>query len=235
MGVGGGIIVVPALTQLFHLPFQHAVAASLVAVIASSSASAAAYVERDLTDIRVGVVLELATVAGALAGSGAAALVPVPALELLFAAVALYSSWMLWSRRHAAVEQTTAGYQVRGWGPGLSVAGVAGAISGLLGVGGGVLKVPAMTLWMGIPFKVAAATSNFMIGVTAAASAYLYAARGDLDVAVVAPIVVGVFAGARAGAALMTRFSARRLQGLFAAFLVAVALRMAWAALGGAA
>ncbi|HET9554940.1 MAG TPA: sulfite exporter TauE/SafE family protein [Anaeromyxobacteraceae bacterium] len=235
MGVGGGIIVVPALTQLLHLPFPHAVAASLVAVIASSSASAATYVERDLTDIRVGVVLELATVAGALAGSGAAALVPVPTLKLLFAAIAAYAAWTLWSRRHAAAEQTTGGYRVRGWIPGLSVAGVAGAISGLLGVGGGVLKVPAMTLWMGIPFKVATATSNFMIGVTAAASAYLYAARGDLDVAVVAPIVVGVFFGARVGTSLVTRLPARRLQGLFAAFLVVVALRMAWDALGGAA
>jgi uncharacterized membrane protein YfcA len=234
MGVGGGLIVVPVLTGLAGLPFRHAVAVSLVVIITNSSASSAVYVGRRLADVKVGVVLELATVTGAVAGSAAAALVPVTALKLLFAAVSLYSAAMLWARRHGASEGAAAGeYVVRRWPTGLAVSGVAGAISGLVGVGGGIFKVPAMTLAMGIPFKVAAATSNFMIGVTAAASAYVYYARGELEVEVAAPVVVGVFLGARLGSSWLARLPAGRLQSAFAAILLVLGGRMAWEALGG--
>lgn len=234
LGIGGGVVVIPALTLGFGLSFRHAVAVSLVVIIASSSAAAATYVDRRLSDLRVGVVLELATVAGAIAGGALAAVVPTGVLEVLFVLVSLWTAYALYARRAQAVEGDGGGYVVRRWWAGLSASGVAGMVSGLIGVGGGFLKMPVMTLAMGIPFKVATATSNFMIGVTAAASAYVYFARGDLDLAVAAPVVVGVFAGARAGTALLPRIPARRLQAGFAALLVVVGARMAWDVLGGA-
>jgi uncharacterized membrane protein YfcA len=229
MGLGGGIIVVPALTQLFGVPFRAAVAASLVTIVASSSASSAAYVGRDQVDLRVAVVLELATVTGALVGSGVAGFLPVVVLKLLFAALAFYVATTLWVRRHGASDAMQVGaYEVRRWPTGLGVSGLAGAVSGLLGVGGGAFKVPAMTLAMGIPFKVAAATSNFAIGVTAAVSAYLYYGRGDLDPLLAAPVVIGVFVGARVGTKALPKLPARRLQGAFAGLLLFIGLRMAW-------
>lgn len=229
MGIGGGIVVVPILSAGLGLPFRQAVAISLVVIIASSSAAAASYVDKKLSDMRVGVVLELATVAGAMVGSAVAGFAPVSALKVIFAGVALYTAWVMWTRRQGKAEPDAASeYTVRNWGLGLGASATAGAISGLVGVGGGFLKVPAMTLAMGLPFKVAAATSNFMIGVTAAASAYVYFARGDLDVQLAAPVVVGVFVGARLGTSLMTRLSARRLQTSFAAVLVLIGGRMLW-------
>lgn len=236
LGVGGGIVVIPALTLLLAVPFRHAVAVSLVVIVASSSAAAASYVERRLADVRVGVVLELGSVSGALLGSWLAARIPAAALQVGFAAVALWLAAVLLLRRRAADERPDGpeGYRVRGWWIGLPVSAVAGAVSGLLGVGGGFLKVPAMNLAMGLPFKVAAATSSFMIGVTAAASAYAYYARGELDAALAAPVVVGVFAGARAGAGILPRVPASRLKATFALLLLFVGGRMMWAALGGA-
>jgi len=234
MGVGGGVIVVPALSELYGVPFREAVAVSLVVIIANSSASSAAYVQRGASDLRIGVVLELATVTGAILGSSVAGLAPVRTLKLLFAAVAIYSAVSLWLRRHQASEAQVAGaYEVRGWGPGLAVSTAAGALSGLLGVGGGVFKMPAMTLAMGVPFKVAAATSNFMIGVTAAAGAYVYWGRGEVNAELAAPVVVGTFVGARLGSSLLERLPARRLQVAFAGILAFLGGRMAWNVLGG--
>jgi hypothetical protein len=235
MGVGGGIIVVPALSELYGVPFREAVGISLVVIVANSSASAAAYVQRGAADVRVGVVLELATVAGAILGSSVAGLAPVRTLKLLFAGVAIYSAVSLWLRRHGTSEaQVVGAYEVKAWGPGLAVSVAAGALSGLLGIGGGVFKVPAMTLAMGIPFKVAAATSNFMIGVTAAAGAYVYWGRGEIGAELAAPVVVGTFLGARAGSSLLARLPAKRLQVAFAGVLVFLGARMAWSVLGGA-
>ena len=234
MGVGGGIIVVPALSEGLGLPFREAVAVSLVVIVASASASSAAYVERGASDIKVGVVLELATVSGAILGSSVAGVAPERTLKLLFAAVAIYSAASLWIRRHGASEaQLVGAYVVKGWAPGLAVSAAAGALSGLLGVGGGVFKMPAMTLAMGLPFKVAAATSNFMIGVTAAAGAYVYWARGEVNAEVAAPVVVGVFVGARLGSSLLARLPARRLQAAFAGILAFLAGRMIWTVAGG--
>jgi uncharacterized membrane protein YfcA len=234
MGVGGGVIVVPALSELYGVPFREAVAISLVVIIANASASSAAYVERGASDLKVGVVLELATVTGALLGSSVAAVAPVKTLKLLFAAIAIYSAVSLWLRRHATSEaQVVGAYEVRGWGPGLAVSTAAGALSGLLGIGGGVFKMPVMTLGMGLPFKVAAATSNFMIGVTAAAGAYVYWGRGEVNAELAAPVVVGTFVGARLGASLLARLPARRLQVAFAGLLAFLGGRMAWTVLGG--
>jgi len=180
------------------------------------------------------VVLELATVAGSLLGSTVAGFAPVRTLKLLFAAVAIYAAVMLWIRRSAATDASDASAQeVRGWVPGLATGAVAGAISGLLGVGGGLFKMPGMTLAMNIPFKVAAATSNFMIGVTAAAGAYVYFARGDLDPQLAAPLVVGVFAGALLGSSILSRLPARRLQGAFALLLALLGSRLVWSAARG--
>ncbi len=235
MGVGGGVIVVPALSELYGVPFREAVAVSLVVIVANASASSAAYVERGASDLRVGVVLELATVTGAILGSSLAGLAPVRTLKLLFAAVAIYSAVSLWLRRHGTSEaQVVGGYEVRRWGPGLAVSTAAGALSGLLGVGGGVFKMPAMTLAMGLPFKVAAATSNFMIGVTAAAGAYVYWGRGEVNAELAAPVVVGTFLGARLGSSLLARLPAKRLQVAFAGLLAFLGGRMAWVVLGGA-
>ncbi|HTP49303.1 MAG TPA: sulfite exporter TauE/SafE family protein [Anaeromyxobacteraceae bacterium] len=229
MGVGGGLLVIPALTHLAGLRFSQAVAVSLTAIIVSSSASSASYVEKGLTDIRTGVVLELATVAGAVAASLLSSLIPQPVLLGLFALVAYYTAFASWRRRGRAGEGLSAGeYPVRRWGAGLAMSFAAGATSGLVGVGGGFLKVPAMSLVMGLPFKVATATSNFMIGVTAAASAYVYAARGELDLAATAPTVVGVYAGARLGARLLPHIPSARLQGAFAAVLAVVGTRIAF-------
>jgi uncharacterized membrane protein YfcA len=234
LGVGGGVIVVPALSELFGVPFRGAVAVSLVAIIASSSASSAAYVGRGASDLKVGVVLELATVSGAILGSSLAGLAPVRVLKLLFAAVAFYSAASLWLRRHGTSEaQTVGAYAVRGWAPGLAVSAAAGALSGLLGVGGGIFKMPVMTLAMGLPFKVAAATSNFMIGVTAAAGAYVYWARGDVNAELAAPVVVGVFIGARLGTTLLPKLPAKGLQLAFAGVLVLLAGRMVFTVLAG--
>lgn len=235
LGVGGGVILVPALSELFGVPFREAVAVSLVVIVASASASSAAYVERGAADVKVGVVLEVATVAGALLGSSAAGVAPVRTLKLLFASVALYSAASLWLRRHATSEaQAVGAYSVRGWAPGLAVSAAAGALSGLLGVGGGVFKMPVMTLAMGLPFKVAAATSNFMIGVTAAAGAYVYWGRGEVNAELAAPVVVGVIAGARLGSGLLLRLPARRLQVAFAGLLAFLGGRIVWSVLGGA-
>lgn len=233
MGVGGGIIIVPALSELYGVPFREAVAVSLVVIIANSSASSAAYVERGASDLKVGVVLELATVTGAILGSSVAGLAPVRTLKLLFAAVALYSAVSLWLRRHGTSEAQVAGdYEVRGWAPGLAVSAAAGGLSGMLGVGGGVFKMPVMTLAMGLPFKVAAATSNFMIGVTAAAGAYVYWGRGEVNAELAAPVVVGTFLGARLGSSLLARLPAKQLQVAFAGLLVFLGGRMAWNVFG---
>jgi len=228
MGVGGGLVVTPVLTHFAGLRFSQAVAVSLTAIIVSSSASSASYVEKGLTDIRTGVVLELATVAGAVVASLLAAMIPQALLLGLFALVAWYTALASWRLRGRGGEGQTAGeYPVHHWGAGMAMSFAAGATSGLVGVGGGFLKVPAMSLVMGLPFKVATATSNFMIGVTAAASAYVYAARGELDLAATAPTVVGVYAGARLGSALLPRISSARLQGAFAAVLAVIGTRIA--------
>jgi len=234
MGVGGGVIVVPALAELFGVPFRHAVGVSLVVIVMSSTTSSAAYVARGTTDVHAAVVLGIVTVCGALAGSLLAGVAPVAALRLLFVAATVYAAAMLWRSRRETSDSASSGARgTRGWAPGLVVGAAAGALSGLLGVGGGVFLMPVLTLLLGIPFKVAAATSNFLIAATAAAGAYVYWARGEVDAMLAAPVVAGVFLGARLGAAVLPRIPARRLQGFFAGFLVLVGGRMLWSLLGG--
>ena len=235
-GIGGGLIITPVLTLGFGVPIHQAIATSLCCVIATSSGAAASYIEQRLTDIRLGMTLELATTVGAISGSLVAGLLSREALAVLFALLLTYAGATM-VRRSLAAEGAPSGpaehYQVKRLPLGLCGSGAAGVISGMLGVGGGVIKVPLMYLVMGVPFKVATATSNFMIGVTAAASAFIYYARGDVRPLITAPTAVGVFLGAGLGARLMRRAPTRWLILLFSFIAFYFAAIMVWKSLQG--
>ncbi len=249
LGLGGGILIVPLLTLGFGLPFREAVAISLVAVITTSSASAAVYLERRLANLRLGLTLELFTATGALIGGLVAFLLSDRLLAGLFAAMLGYTAWSMVRRAGArqpapaaaapGVGTTPGGaapgylaslggadYAVRRLPAGIALAFVAGVLSALLGVGGGVVKVPAMNLVMGVPLRVATATSNLMIGVTASASAILYLLRGQVDPYVAGPVVVGVFAGAVVTSRIAHRVPTGVVRVLFVVVLCYTAVEM---------
>jgi uncharacterized membrane protein YfcA len=260
LGIGGGLLVIPVLVLGFGAPAHAAVATSLVAVVATSTATASVYVGRGLTNLRLAMTLELATTAGAIGGGVAAALLSERVLLGLFAGFSLLTAGLLLSRRgadEAAEVRATPGpprgaeargrlggvyqdeadgrlveYRARRLPLGMAASAVAGAVSGLLGVGGRFLKVPAMALGMGVPIKVAAATSNFMIGVTAAASLAVYAQRGFLQPLLAAPVALGVAAGSLAGTAVAARAPAAVLARLLAAALAVAAVQMGLRAAG---
>jgi uncharacterized membrane protein YfcA len=246
-GVGGGIIVVPALTILFGVDIRLAIGASIVSVIATSSGAAAAYVRDRMTDMRVGMFLELATTSGAVAGALLAAVVAPSLLLVLLGVVLLGSAGQQLVRlgeelppmiepSGVAVRLRLAGsypdarlgrevrYAAQRVPLGFVLMGFAGLVSGLLGIGSGALKVLAMDGAMRLPMKVSSATSNFMIGVTAAASAGIYLGRGDVDPRIAAPVALGVLAGATIGARLLPRLSNRRVRLIFLPVLVAIGL-----------
>ena len=213
-GVGGGIIITPVLVLFFHVPLPNAVAASLVAVIATSTAASSVHVERHVTDVRLAMTLELTTTLGAAAAAIVAAHINHRVIAVIFIVFLLYSAYsMLRKQLHEGAEsgampeswQPGDFYQVRNYPAGLGIALIAGSVSGLLGIGGGPIKVPAMYLIMGVPLRVATATSNFMIGVTAATSALVYYGRGDLRMDIAGPLVVGVFSGSLIGARIAPR------------------------------
>jgi uncharacterized membrane protein YfcA len=257
LGLGGGVLIVPLLTFGFGLPFREAVGVSLVCVIVTSSAAAGVYLERHLANMRLGMLLEVFTVSGALVGGLVAFLLPDRVLAGLFAILLVYTGVTM-MLRGATAARGDAGPVVAAEGPagpaeapgafraalggpgyrparlGVGIAGslFAGVVSALLGVGGGIVKVPLMHLVMGIPLKVATATSNFMIGVTGAASAIVYLMRGGIDPLVVGPTAVGVFAGAMVGSRVAQRIELRLLRLLFAAVMALTALQMALRALG---
>jgi uncharacterized membrane protein YfcA len=245
-GLGGGIVIVPLLTLVFHVHLRYAIGAALVSVIATSSGAAAAYVREGYTNIRVAMLLEIATVVGALAGAYAAGFIAPRALAVAFAAVLLYSAYR--SLRPHRDRATTAPpnplvarlrlngawpapggdqpYTVQNVPGGFAIMIVAGAISGLLGIGSGALKVLALDQAMRLPFKVSTATSNFMIGVTAAASAGIYLRRGYVDPGLALPVMLGVLAGALVGARLMASARTRHLRTLFTGVIVVLAVEM---------
>jgi hypothetical protein len=248
LGIGGGVLIVPLLTLGFAVPLPAAVGVSLVCVVATSTGAAAWNVRAGRADVRLAIFLEVGTVLGALGAGLAAPLVPERLLAAAFALLMVYvAAAMLRSGRITSpsapndpeVEPSAPD------GPGApayrshrlpeAVAGSVGAgvVSALLGVGGGVVKVPLLRLVMGVPLHVASATSNYIIGVTAAAGAYPYLLRGQVDTAVAGPMVLGVAAGAAAGAALAPRLRARWLALLFAAVAAYVAVQMALRAAGG--
>lgn len=254
-GVGGGILVIPALTIGFGVDIHLAVGASIVSVIATSSGAAAAYVRDRMTDMRVGMFLELATTTGAVCGALLAAVVSPAFLYILLGVVVLGSAAMQVSRMGeetppidhpsplAARLRLESSYPDRRLGRevpysarriplGFAMMWVAGVVSGLLGIGSGVLKVIAMDGAMRLPMKVSSATSNFMIGVTAAASAGIYLGRGDVDPQVAAPVALGVLVGALVGARLLQRISNRSVRLIFLPVLLAVGLETIGRGLG---
>jgi len=250
VGVGGGIIVVPALTLLMGVDIRHAIAASIISVIATSTGAASSYVRERITNIRLAMVLEIATAAGALTGAVLAAFVSGKWLYLLFGTVLCYTAWSMLRKNTEAAHDLPAdpladrlslhgsffdkalnkevSYRISRTKLGLSVSYVAGVLSGLLGIGGGVLKVPVMNLSMGVPIKVCTATSNFMIGVTAATGAAVYFMRGEVQPFVAAPVAIGVLLGAKLGAGLLSRLKSHSIKLAFVVVLSISALQMLW-------
>lgn len=229
LGIGGGIVLVPVLVLGFGIPLEEAVPASLMCVVANSCAAAASYVENKLSDIRLGLTLELATVLGAIAGGLVAAFIAEAMVAVVFGLFTLYVSLQMMLVRAPRQEPVTpSDYAPVNYPLGISGSFVAGGLSALLGVGGGPLKVPLMAYGMRVPFKVASATSNLMIGVTGAASVAAYAWRGHLNLALVSPLVVGVLGGAYVGSRLMPRVPTAILKKLFALLLLLVAGQMLW-------
>lgn len=252
-GLGGGIIIVPLLTIAFGVDLHYAVGASLISVIATSSGAAAAYVREGYTNLRVGMLLEVATTIGALVGAWAAAIIAPGAVAVLFAIVLLFtaaqslrprvehltevSDALAQRLRLGSTYPTPNGlqrYEVRNVPIAFLLMGVAGVLSALLGIGSGVVKVIAMDRAMHLPFKVSTTTSNFMIGVTAAASAGIYLHRGWIDPHLALPVVLGVLAGALTGAKVLSRAPVRPLRILFTGVVVVLALEMLYKGITGA-
>jgi uncharacterized membrane protein YfcA len=252
-GLGGGVVIVPLLTIVFRADIHYAMGASLIAVIATSSGAAAAYVREGYSNIRVGMFLEIATTAGALLGAFLVAYVATPAIAVIFGVVLLTSAYQasrprprdagvsradpLATRLRMDASYPTAegpqAYHVQSvpWGFGMMF--VAGTLSGLLGIGSGALKVVAMDQVMRLPFKVSTTTSNFMIGVTAAASAGVYLHRGYIHPALAMPVVLGVLPGSLFGTRVLAGAGSRPLRIVFAVVVGALAIEMIYSGLAG--
>jgi uncharacterized membrane protein YfcA len=246
-GLGGGVVIVPLLVLVFHVDLRYAAGASLLSVIATSSGAAAAYVREGITNVRVGMFLEIATTIGALAGAVIAAHIATDAIGVIFGLVLLGAagaSILRASQTHGPEPRAnpiaqalrldgtypeqgrSVAYHVQRVPAGFGLMFVAGALSGLLGIGSGAFKVVAMDQVMRLPFRVSTTTSNFMIGVTAAASAGIYLAHGYLEPGIAAPVVLGVLPGALLGARLFPRIHGRQLRFIFAIVVAVVAIQM---------
>jgi hypothetical protein len=248
LGMASGIFIVPILVSFGRVDIRIAIGASIVSVIACSCGGAPPYLRARLTNVRLAVVLETATTVGALTGVFLAGVIPVPALFALFAAILLLSAWQMAQRRRevATVDAGPAGmldgvypdagrdvaYRVQRVPLGMALMYGAGLVSALLGIGSGVLKIPAMDTALRLPIKVSSATSNFMIGVTAAASAGAYFVRGEIIPGVAGPVALGSVLGALLGARLLMAMSSERLRLFFVAILVVLAGQMVLGAFG---
>jgi len=252
-GLGGGVFIVPALVVLAKMPMKVAVGASLISVVATSAGASVAFVRDGWTNLKVAMVLECATVTGALTGAYLAGVISTTVLELLFALMMLQSAYFslekqqddliengdpIAKRLHlmGEVEDETGKlthYEVIHFPAGATLMVVAGLMSWLLGIGSGALKVMAMDYFMHLPLKVSSATSNFMIGVTAGAGALVFLARGDVSTAVAAPVALGVTIGALAGSKLLPHANVRALRMVFVVILVLIAIEMGWRAVSG--
>jgi uncharacterized protein len=257
LGMASGIFIVPLLTVFGHIEIHQAIGASIVSVIACSCGSAASFLQSRYTNVRLAIVLEVATTLGALTGVLLAGIVPVPFLFFLFAVILFVSaqqmlakrggrSWQaegargaLWAtklRLHSSYPDSLLGgeanYDVQRLPAGMALMYGAGMISALLGIGSGVLKIPAMDTALRLPIKVSSATSNFMIGVTAAASAGAYFMRGNIISTLAGPVAVGSIVGAILGARILMRVSNERLRVLFVIVLVALGIQMLLESLG---
>ena len=256
VGLGGGVLIVPVLVRFYGVDIRLAIGASIVSVIATSSGAAAAYVRDEMTNLRAGMFLEIATTLGAVSGAYLTTLLPAHDLYVLFGVVLTYSAlatyrhrrttaplkvshdrlanyFKLHGRYHDQAEGRDYDYKVQRTGVGLAMMYVAGMVSALLGIGSGALKVPAMDLAMRMPMKVSTATSNFMIGVTAAASAGMYFERGQIDPVIAAPVAIGVLLGSMFGARYLGRATNRTVRLLFVIVLIAVAAEMLQRGLAG--
>lgn len=232
-GIGGGILLSPILALHFGIPIRQAIGTSLVAVITTSAASSSVHLQRHTTDIRLGMTLELATALGAAVTAYLVAYFNRNWLEGIFAAFLLYSSVTILLRagkvKHGELpvqnsgETTIPPYEPQRYPLGLTASLIAGGLSGLLGIGGGPIKVPLMYIFMNVPLIVATATSNFMIGVTAAASAIVYYRRGDILVEIAAPLAVGVFLGSLLGARMAPRIQTKYVVYLLVAIMLYLA------------
>jgi uncharacterized membrane protein YfcA len=244
LGLGGGVLIIPMLNLIFGVPMREAIGASLVCVIATSSGAASLYVKKRLADIRLGMTLELATTLGAIVGGLVAGILTPELLSVLFSLLLIYTAGTMFRKKVEPEDSETSnsqslsdegaspGYQVCRLPLGMGASFFAGNVSGLLGVGGGIIKVPVMYLFMGVPLKVAVATSNFMIGVTATASAFVYFSRGDVQPLVAGPTMLGVFLGATLGSHLFPKIKSAHLEKALAFVLFGVALEMLFKALG---
>jgi uncharacterized membrane protein YfcA len=255
LGLGGGIIVTPALTLLFGVDIQHAIGASLISVIATSSGAAIAYIRDGITNIRVGMFLEIATTVGAITGALIAGLISPNFLYIIFGLLLLYSALAMLKKTkeelpgevqlHSVASKLklqgeyydkalkkNVTYNVDNVYGGFGVMYGAGVISGLLGIGSGSFKVMAMDVFMKLPLKVSSATSNFMMGVTGAASAGIYLFRGDINPIISAPVAIGVLVGATLGAKIMQRLKSKTIRKLFIPVLMYVAIQMMAQGLG---
>jgi uncharacterized membrane protein YfcA len=252
-GLGGGVVLVPLLTLFFKVDIRYAIGASLVSVIATSSGAAAAYVKEGFSNIRIGMFLEIATTLGALCGAFLAVRVPTKAIAIIFGVVLLVSAFLSRKPRSAAQRNTPPdplatrlnlngsfpdldgkrSYNVQGVPAGFSIMFGAGALSGLLGIGSGALKVLAMDQAMKIPFKVSTTTSNFMIGVTAAASAGVYLNRGYIDPGLSMPVMLGVLAGSLVGARILVKAETKWLRLIFSAVIVLLGFEMLYQGFSG--
>lgn len=255
LGLGGGLIVVPALTLILGVDIRLAIGASIVSVIATSSGAAAAFIRDRLANIRVAMFLEVGTAAGAISGAYLAGIFPPRILFVLFGLIIAYSAFAMIRGRKKSAEEIEAGpwavrlqlrssyyddaaneqveYQPIRARLGLALMYVAGTVSGLLGIGSGALKVPAMDLAMALPIKVSTATSNFMIGVTAAASAGVYFSRGQIDPFIAAPVAIGVLGGSYFGAHTLGRIGSRAVRVIFVVVLVIISTQMLWKGIRG--
>lgn len=247
-GLGGGVVIVPLLTSVFGVDIRYAIGASLVSVIATSSGAASTYIKQGFTNLRLGMFLEVATTIGALVGALIATFVSVKALTIVLAIVLLYSAYLSQQPRtehsdneppdplvtHLRLNGTyptpdgLMSYQVYSVPVGFGLMVVAGVLSGLLGIGSGALKVLAMDQAMRLPFKVSTTTSNFMIGVTAAASAGVYLQRGYIDPGLSMPVMLGVLPGAWLGAKVLVGTKTQILRTIFSFVLVVMAFKMVY-------
>lgn len=253
-GLGGGVVIVPLLTLVFGVDIRYAIGASLVSVIATSSGAAAAYVKKGFSNIRLAMFLEMATTFGAFFGAAVAAGISTRTIAVVFGLVLLYSAFLAVRGHspHATAEDThdflphslhldafypgpqgPVSYHVHHVPTGFSLMFLAGALSGLLGIGSGAVKVLAMDQAMRVPFKVSTTTSNFMIGVTAAASASVYLNRGYIDPGVAMPVMLGVVLGSVLGSRVLMSAQIKPLRIIFAGVILILGVEMIYGGLTG--
>ena len=245
-GLGGGVIIIPLLTLVLGVDIHYAIGASIISVIATSSGSAAAYVKEGITNIRIGMFLEIATTISAIFGAVITIYINPSYIAIVFGMILLFSAAMMVRKKIDRSDNDTSGklalmlklngtyptdegvkkYAVHNVVGGFMMMFIAGIISGLLGIGSGALKVIAMDNIMRIPFKVSTTTSNFMMGVTAAASAVVYFHRGQIDPGIAMPVTIGVLVGSTLGAKILLRTKTDKLKVVFAVVVTFLALQM---------